>query len=187
MSNCFTNIFLENVNHCPNNETAAGVSTKMHYAVEPHIATLTLPAITDASTYEQRITIPATGIVPVTGKGFKELDILMDMNEITATYVGSKGNKKVKTDIDAYIPGFRGKVIGFMQAHRNTPLILSIKDSTGQNWIIGDKINPAYIDTAEAKTGKNPEENSGVTIKITSNAAPRMYNGTITVIADSII
>lgn len=185
MANCFDDINLENVNHCPNNETAAGLSTKFHYAPEPHIATLTLPTITAATTYEERITIPTTGLVPVTEKGFKEADILVDMNEITAAYVGSKGNKKMKTDLDAYMPGFRGQVIGFLDAHKNTPMILAVKDSTGQNWIIGDKINPAYIDTAEAKTGKTFEENSGVTIKITSNAPPRMYNGTITVIADA--
>lgn len=182
---CFKDMHLENVNHCPNKETAAGLARKMHYAPEPHITTLTLPSISNATTYEERITIPETGLVPETGKGFKEADVLVDMNEITATYVGSKGNKKMKTDLDAYMPGFRGQIIGFLDAHKNTPLILSIADSTGQNWIIGDKINPAYIDTAEAKTGKTFEENSGVTIKITSNAPPRMYNGTITVIADA--
>lgn len=185
MSDCFDDMYLENVNHCPNIETAAGVSTKMHYAPEPHIDTLTLPVITNASTYLERITIPTTGLVPATGKGFKEADLLVDMNEITATYVGSKGNKKMKTDLDGYMPGFRPQIIGFLHAHKNTPMILSIKDSSGQNWIIGDKINPAYIDTAEAKTGKTFEENSGVTIKITSNAPPRLYNGTLTVIADT--
>jgi len=185
MASCFDDMNLENVNHCPNDEVSAGVTTKMLYAAEPHIETLTLPTVTNASKYIDRITIPTTGIVPATGKGFKEMDLLVDMNEITATLVGSKGNKKLKTDLDAYIPGFRGKVIGFVQAHRNTPLIIALKDSSGQTWIIGDKLNPAYIDTAEGKTGKTYEENSGVTIKITSNAVPRLYNGTLTVIADT--
>ncbi len=185
MPDCFDNIHTESVNNCPNNEITAGISTKMHYALEPHIETLTLPTITNTSTYEERITIPTTGLVPATGKGFKEVDILLDMNEITTSLVGKKGNKKSKTDLDCYIPGFKGKVIGFVHTLKNVPLIISIKDSAGQNWIIGDKINPAYIDTAEAKTGKTVEEDSGVTIKITSNAIPRMYNGTITVIADT--
>ncbi|WP_185210625.1 hypothetical protein [Elizabethkingia meningoseptica] len=185
MANCFDNIRVENVNHCPNDEITAGLSTKLNYAPEPDVETLTLPTITDALSYEERITISNTGLVTKTGKGFKQIDILVDENELTASFVGNKGNKKMKTDLDAFIPGFKGKVIGFLQTHKNTPLILNIKDSTGQGWVIGDKINPAFIDTAEVKTGKKFDDNSGATIKITSNSPIRMYNGPITITPDT--
>jgi len=182
---CFDDINLENVNHCPNDETVAGLATKLNYIPEGQVETLTLPTVTDASTYEERVTIAPTGLVPVTGKGFKEIDILVDQNELKTEMVGTKGNMKLRTQIEAFIPGFKAKVVGFLQTHKNTPMIFSIVDSTGTRWVIGDKNNPAFIESAPGTTGKTFEDNSGMTVTITANCPPRKYAGTITLLADA--
>lgn len=185
LDDCFKGVHLENVNHCPNDDTGAGLSTHLLYIPAAHMETFTMPPKTNASTYEERITIPTTGLTAATGKGWKKIDLLVDENELTNALVGNKGNKKLKVDLDVFIPGTRKKTVGFQDAHKNTPMIYAIKDSTGQTWIIGNKINPAFFETSENKTGKTFENNSGITGKISANASMLAYDGDLVVLSDT--
>ena len=182
---CFKDINIENVNSCPNDETVAGLATKLYYIPEAHIATFTKPPKTNTTSYEGRITIPTTGLVPVTGKGWKKIDLLVEENELGNLTVGNKGNKKSKSELDVFIKGFKKQLVGFQNAHLNTPMIYGIPDSTGQMWIIGNKENPAFFDTSEIKTGKKPEDNSGLTGKISANATVLAYDGEMTLLPDT--
>ena len=58
-------------------------------------------------------------------------------------------------------------------------MIFVVPDAQGTLWVIGTKINPAYMDTAEATTGKKAEDDSGITLKIITNSKPYKYAGTI--------
>lgn len=177
VTDCFANVPVETVNHCPNDNTVGGLSIDLFYIPASQVETLTLPTITDTTGFADRQTI--TALTPATGKGFKRLSVMTDENELTANLVGNKGNKKPKVELDVLLPNFKKQNIGFVNTHKNTPMIYAIKDSTGQAWIIGTKNAPAFFETAEAKTGKKYDDNSGVTLKISANTQLYAFEGTI--------
>ncbi|MFL9835002.1 hypothetical protein [Chryseobacterium terrae] len=184
LDSCFGDDYpIENINHCPNDEVVAGLSTKLYYIVEPHVATFTNPP--KEGTYEEIATIPAAGLVPVTGKGWKKIDVLVNKNQLQNLTVGTRGIKKLKGQIDVFIPGFRAKLVGFQRAHLNSRLIFGIKDSSGQMWIIGNKINPSYFENLTLASGDTDEADAGLTGQIMANTSIFAYNGDMTVLADS--
>jgi hypothetical protein len=182
--NCFDEVHVENVNHCPNDESVGGISVDLFYIPKDHIDAFTLPVVTAATKYAERITLAANAITTKADKGWKKISIMVDENELSNTLVGNKGNKKPKVELDAMIPNFKKENIGFMDAHKNTPLILAVVDSTGQKWVIGTTNAPAFLETSDAKTGKKYDDNSGITVKISANTKLYAYEGDIVVLAD---
>ena len=59
-------------------------------------------------------------------------------------------------------------------------MIFIVPDAVGTLWVVGTKINPAFMDSAEATTGKKAEDDAGVILKITANTKLYKYAGTIT-------
>ncbi len=176
----FDEIHTENLGYCPNNDTVGGVRLTVKY-IPMAQADVTLPTVTNESKYGERITLPATGIKPKTGKGFKKIIILVDEGELKPSLVGAKGNKKMKVDFTCLIPNFVKENVGFMDAHRNTPLLLVIEDSTGQPWAILD----AFFSEATGTTAKTYEENSGWTVTLSANSKLYAYDGEIAVLPDA--
>ena len=81
------------------------------------------------------------------------------------------------------LPNFKPENIGFTVLHKNTPMVYAIKDSAGQFWVIGSPDAPAYFETADAKSGKKYEDNSGITMKISANCQLWAFDGAITELA----
>lgn len=183
MADCFDDINLENVNHCPNDETVAGLSTKLYYIPAPHITTFTKPAKTGS--YESAATIPSAGLVADTGKGWKVLDIQVDKNQLQNLTIGTKGNLKLRGQIDIFVPNFKKKIVGFQIVHKNTPMIFGIPDSEGQMWIIGNPDSPSYFGSMALASGTNAEEDSGMTTQIMANSTIYAYDGEIIATADT--
>lgn len=179
---CFDDVAHENIDFCPNEEISAGTSTRGFYVPAAFLETMTLPATT--GDYEADITIPAGNISLSADKGWKGIDLQVDESELKSTLVGNRGNKKSKGQFDCYIPGFRPKVIGFLDKYKNVPLVFVIPDSNGVKWVIGTKLNPAYIESAEGTTGKKYEDNSGVQTTIAANSKLHIYAGDIVETAD---
>lgn len=179
--NCFDDQPHENMDNCPNEETSGGLATTLFQIPCAFVETFTLPTL---KTYEGRLVIPALGIVPKTGKGWKSIDVLVDENELKAMLVGNKGNKKSTSEVSLYIPGFKNKSLGFIDANKNTPSIYAIPDANGVIWIVGTKLLGGFIDTAEGSSGKVIADNSGVAATIKSNAKLYSYAGEILVTPD---
>jgi len=182
MGNCFDGVPHENIDFCPNDEIASGISVRAQYIPVEFVETFKLPPKT--GTYAQQITVAAAGIVLKKEKGWKGIDLLVDENELKTTFVGNRGNKKEQLEFDAFIPGFRPKVLGFLRKYKNAPLLFNIQDNEARNWLIGTKLTPAYFDSSEATTGKKYEDNSGVTIKIMANTGLYLYAGEVKELAD---
>lgn len=177
----FKTVRTENMGFCPNVPTVGGVKVPSSYIPMAQLDTFTLPTITPTSTYEARITIPTTGIVPETGKGFKKIDFMIDESELKNALVGNKGNKKAQVSFDALIPNFTARNLGFVDAHKNTPLCLIVEDSTGQKWVIPE----AFIDKADGTSGKKYEDNSGIAITVIANSMIYKYDGDIEILPDT--
>ena len=58
-------------------------------------------------------------------------------------------------------------------------MVYAIKDSNSQFWIIGTPYAPAFFETADAKTGKKYDDNSGITMKISANCQLWAFDGVI--------
>ncbi len=179
---CFDNVAHENIDNCPNVEVAGGTATRLLYAPAPHLDKLDLP--TDLSTYESRMTIPEANLVVATGKGFKGIDVMVDESELKSLLVGNRGNKKSKSELEFYIPGFNPKVLGFVDAYKNVPMVLVIIDANGNKWVFGTKLNPAFVEGGDGTTGKKYEDNSGVAFKAAANSKLYYYPGAITELPD---
>lgn len=178
MANCFDTTPHENLEHCPNEEITSGIATKLFYVPIDFIKTMTLPA-QDAANYEDRVKIANGGIVLKTGKSWKSIDILIDEGELKSTLMGNVGNKKSKGELEFLIPGFRTKVLGFVDTYKNTPCLYAVRDQNGKFFILGNQYVGAYIDSAEGTTGKKIEDNSGVSAKISANTKVYSYEGEI--------
>lgn len=178
MANCFQNTPHESVDYCPNEEISAGISTRMFYAPAEFLEKCVLPEATGA--YDTRITITDGNLTLKSEKNWKGIDIQMDEGELKTTMVGNIGNKKPKVELELKIPAFRTKVLGFVDTFKNVPMVVVVVDASGVFWVVGTKVNPAYMETADGTTGKKAEDDSGVTVKITANSKLYKYAGTIT-------
>lgn len=182
MAECsFTDAHVENLGYCPNEETVGGVKTEAAYIPMGQLETFTKPTLSNTSTYIERMTIPANGLVADTGKGFKKITLMVDETELKSALVGNKGNKKAQASFDALIPNFTAKNLGFVDAHKNTPLMFVITDSAGVKWVIPD----AFIEKADGTSGKTYADNSGVAVTITANSKIYTYAGEITILPDT--
>ncbi|CAA0172970.1 conserved hypothetical protein [Tenacibaculum maritimum] len=175
--NCFENVPHESLDSCPNDEIAGGVSTRLFYAPTEFLDKVDVP--TPTGDYATRITIPSDNLAFKADKGWKGIDILVDEGELKNMLVGNRGNKKSKAELEFFIPGFKKDVVGFIDTFKNVPMVFAVKDSNGVIWLVGTKLNGAFMENAEGTTGKKFEDNSGVTCKINANAKLYVYAGDI--------
>ncbi|QWA38865.1 hypothetical protein [Chryseobacterium sp. ZHDP1] len=179
--NCsFETVRTENLGFCPNEEVVGGVKAEVAHIPMAQLQTITKPTITEDTTYEDSIKIPNTGLVPVTGKGFKKMTLTIDENELKSNLVGNKGNLKDQAQFDGMLPNFIAKTQGFIKRHKNTPMCYVITDSTGKKWVLLD----AYMTKADSTTAKKYEESAGTAFNVISNGPLYSYEGTLTILAD---
>lgn len=180
----FEGVHTEGLNYCPNEDVVGGTAVDFFYAPKDFFETLTKPVVTGETSYTQRIKLAANAITFKTGKGWKKATMMIDENELKNTFVGNKGNKKPKVDFDAFLPNFIARNVGFFDAHRNTPMIWAVPDSTGVKWIVGNLDAPAYFDKSDGTSGKTYDNNSGFAMTVTANTKLLVYEGEIVELAD---
>lgn len=178
---CFDNLVLENLDACINNEVQAGVSeVGVHYAVHAQILNFPMPKnVGDVGyTYETAVAV-TTPITFLAGKGFGQITVQSDSGEVMVELVGNKGNKKTKSAFAFYVPGNSKKLLGFLRALKNVPMLYLVTERDGQKRLIGDKFNPAYMSEAKGTTGKGGEDDKGIQFTIESFCIPIVYESTI--------
>lgn len=178
---CFKDVPHESLDSCPNDETAGGVTTRLFYAPTAFFERVDVP--TPTGDYATRITIPADNLAFKADQGWKGIDILIDEGELKNTLVGNRGNKKSKAELEFFIPGFKKEVVGFTDTFKNVPMVFAVKDANGIIWIVGTKLNGAFVETADGTTGKKFEDNSGVSCKISANSKLYVYAGDVVELA----
>ena len=171
--NSFEGVNIEDLTQCPQDSFASGIKTKIYYAPASYFSQINLPML--QNTYEDFVSIAKYGM-KFRGGGWNSIDVLIGENELKQTLTGPLQRKKSKTELECMILGFRTKVLGFIEAHKNTPMIFIVVDAVGNNWVIGNLRNRAFMDNADVTTSKKYEDNSGAVMKITSNS-PIFYFG----------
>ncbi len=176
MANCFENVPHENIDNCPNQEISAGISTRLFYTPADNV-TMTIPSSGSATALEDVVKLGADAITFKEGKAWKFIDVQMDEGELKAPLVGNIGNKKSKTELEAFIPGVKAKNLGFLSLYKNIPMIFGVIDTNNNKWVVGTTVNAAYIDTGDTTTGKKFEDNAGTTLKVVANTKLMNYEG----------
>lgn len=171
--NSFEGVNVEDLTHCPQDNFASGIKTKVYCAPASYFKKIDLPTL--KNTYDDFVSLTQGGI-EFRGGGWNYIDVLIGENELKQTLSGPLQRKKSKTELEFLILGFRTKVLGFIEAHKNTPMIFVVVDAVGNNWVIGNLRNRAFIDNADVSTQKKYEDNSGAVVKITANS-PIFYFG----------
>lgn len=174
-------IEFEHIKYSYLQEYNSGVKCRLFYAPEEFFFTTPLPKPSESLGSEIIIT---EEILLRQNKKLSFIDILIDENELKNLLAGNAGRKKLKTNLNIYILGFLPSVIGFIERGKNIPFVFFIQDSNGQNWQIGHKRNRAFLDTAEAGTGKKYEEVSGAAIGITCNSPVFLYDFSLNHLAE---
>lgn len=182
MAECsFADVHTENMNYCPNEESVGGVKAKAWHIPMAQLATITKPTVNETTPYAESVTL--TALTPVSGKGFKKIDLIIDENELKSNLVGSKGNLKDQAQFDGMVPNFNKKNVGFVKRQKNVPTCWVIEDSTGQKWVALE----AYMTKADATTAKKYEDNSGTAFNIVANGPLWAFDGSIVELADTVI
>ena len=164
--NSFEGVNVEDLTHCPQDNFASGIKTKVYYAPATYFDKIDLPTL--KNTYDDLVSIVQGGI-EFRGGGWNSIDVLIGENELKQTLSGPLQRKKSKTELEFLIIGFRTKVLGLIEAHKNTPMIFVVVDAVGNNWVIGNLRNRALMESADVTTQKKYEDNSGAVVKITAN------------------
>ena len=175
--NSFEDIDIENL-HCQK-DNSSGLSTKLYYAPASYFFFVPLP---QKSNYETAVSV-SDEILMKPEKKLKHIDVLIDESEIKVVLTGGALRKKIKTTLSFFILGLRASVLGFIDRCASEKLIFFIKDIDGNVWQIGNLINAAFFESAEASSGKKYEDNSGVAVTITANCNIVLYKNSIDEIA----
>ena len=163
---------LENLNYCVNENYASGLRTKAYFAPASYFSKINIP--NRNVKYDDYVKLDKDDLAFLIG-GWAEIDILIEENELRQTLIGPLKRKKIKTELDLFILGFKTNILGFIEKYKNTPIIMIVVDAVGNNWLIGNLRNYALIESGDISTQRKYEENSGAKIKIVSNSTVLFY------------
>ena len=180
---CTDTIVTENIDYCPDQETAAGVSSTEIYAarVSDFDDIIAPPALGVATSLSEAATItgPHTFTAP---KGFFKMNFLPDTGLVESTNEGEKGSKTNTNSYGGTLPGITARNLGFVRKYQNVGMIFLVTQIDGTIRQIGSKISPAYLSEASGTTGQKAGDINGIPVKFTDTQAYQapIYSGTIT-------
>lgn len=167
----FEGVNIYAVNNCFNTEYHSGLKTRLYYAPASFFLTIDLPS--GQNSYSNSVTIKND--IEFKGGAWESVDILVDENELKLLLSSNPGKKKIRTELTIYVLGLRTEILGFLEQHSETPFVFAITDANGNNWVLGNLRNRAFIQEAEISSGKKYEDISGAAIKITCNSSVYYY------------
>lgn len=183
MADCSDTIVTENMDYCPDTETAAGISPVEVYAarVSDFESIAPIPALGAATSLTEAATITGPHTFAV-GKGFFKISTLPETGLVETANEGEKGSKTNKNSYAATLPGNTARNRGFIRKYQNVGMIFIVKTIDGQQVQIGSKVSPAYLIEATPSFGQKAGDVNGIPIKfedVQAYPAPN-YEGVIT-------
>lgn len=180
---CTDTIVTENIDFCPDQESAAGVSPVSIFAARvSDFDTIVKPlALGVAVSLDEAGSIagPHTFTAP---KGFFKINILPDTGVVESTNEGEKGSKTNTNSFAGTLPGITARNLGFIRKYQNVGMIFLVTQIDGKVRQIGSEDSPAYLSEASGTTGLVAGDINGIPIRFTDVQAYQapIYTGTIT-------
>ncbi|MGB0867959.1 MAG: hypothetical protein ACPGSD_00055 [Flavobacteriales bacterium] len=115
-----------------------------------------------------------------TGKGWSEMDIMVETGEPKSEGVGPKGQRRQKSMFDFMVEGDNASVLGAQRLIEGVPMIYLVKHKGGDLFLVGDMCNPAYATASNFTGGKGHEDTTGCTFTVEATRKLGVYTGVIT-------
>ena len=144
----------------------AGLAEEHYYALKRDIATF--PTVAANPT-----TISARGkltgnFTMKAGKFFKKIYCTLEQGEIVSTQVGPRDGRSYENKATLYVPGYRSVNVGFLEAMKNSKIVLIIRQLDGTMVVFGSAYIGGEIESSELKTGKAITDGKGTTFTVRS-------------------
>lgn len=182
MPNCVDPIPLENIDFCPTQETAPGISeVGVYVAPVTDFETIEKPLELDAGTDLESVATISGAHTFKTDKGFFKVYINPDTGLVETAHGGEKGNISFNNSITGTLQGTGPLVAGFLRKYKNMPLIIIVKERSGNVKQIGSELSPAYLIEVTGTSGQKVGDNKNTIVKFqdTQNYPAPEYAGTI--------
>lgn len=179
---CEDVIPIENLDSCPSDEVAAGISEVGVYG-SPVRDFLTIAAPKNFSTAASNEELAAIAEAHTfsEGKGFHKVAFIPDTGMVETAHVGEKGNISFQNGIGGQLKGTNPKVAGYLRRYKNEPMIYIVKEKNGDIKQIGSELSPAYLIEVAGTSGQKAGDVKGTTVKFqdTQNYPAPNYDGAI--------
>lgn len=180
---CEDNIAPENLDFCPNDEVAPGVSeVEVYFAsISDFDVIAAVPKMSEAADLTALNTIAEAHTFKA-DLGFHKVYIKPDTGLVDGAQAGEKGGLSITNNFGGVLPSTGAKTGGWIRKYLNRPMIVLVTERTGLVKQIGSKLSPAYMTEVTPTGGQKAGDSVGVTIKIsdsTGSIAP-VYAGAIT-------
>jgi len=180
---CADTIITENIDFCPDQETAPGVSSVEIFAarVSDFTAIIEPPKLGVATSLDAAATIVGPHTFPV-GQGFFKINILPDTGLVESANEGERGNKSNTNTFSGTLPGVSARNKGFIRKYQNVGMIFLVTQINGDIVQIGSRISPAFLIDASATSGQKVGDLNGIPVKFADAQAYQapVYTGVIT-------
>ncbi len=179
---CEDVIPIENLDSCPSDEVAAGISEVGVYAspVRDFLVIAAPKDLKTAVTNEELAKI-AEAHTFKEGKGFHKVAFIPDTGMVETAHVGEKGNLSFQNSLGGQLKGTGAKTAGYLRRYKNEAMIYIVRERNGDVKQIGSELSPAYLIETAATSGQKAGDIKGTTVKFQDNQnypAPE-YAGTI--------
>ncbi|WP_283640110.1 hypothetical protein [Mesonia mobilis] len=182
MADCTDAIPLENLDYCPNTELAPGVSeVGVYVAAVADFDTIEKPAdLTAGTDLENIATIDAAHVFKL-DRGFFKVYINPDSGLVETAHGGEKGSISFNNSFTGTLQGTGAKTAGFLRKYKNMPLIIMVKERSGNTKQIGSELSPAYLIEVTGTSGQAAGDSKNTIVKFqdTQNYPAPEYAGTI--------
>ncbi len=151
----------------PNGENMGGLIQSIYFGYHADVLTWPTKPATPL-TLEAAATLTGE-LVMKTGKRLFDMYITDDTGEFKIEPVGETDGKSFVEHLTVFHPGLRAKLLGFINAAKNDNLVIVVKDSDGQTYLMGDSLRPAvYVGSPDgAGTGKTTAALKGLSLEFT--------------------
>ena len=179
---CTDVIPLENLDFCPTDEVAPGVSEVGVFAAAiSDFETIAKPAdLKTGTTLESIASVEAAHVFKL-DRGFHKVYVNPDTGIVDTAQVGEKGNISFQNSFSGALQGTSAKVAGYLRTYKNTPMIFIVKEKNGDVKQIGSELSPAYLSETTGTSGSKPGDVKATTVKFmdTQNYPAPQYDGAI--------
>lgn len=163
-------------------DNMGGTGTKFYFALAEDVDVWpTLPTWAAAATLDELQVL--TGLLTMkTSKNFFTGYMTQDTGQITSADQGEVDGVSQKHTFKFFHPKMAAKLLGFIRATNNKPMVFVVPDANGTYFMIGSEQFPAMKDpSGESGSAEGTAGRSGATLNFTSYG-----NGPVPILPDTI-
>lgn len=174
--------FVEIDKNLPGGANMGGIKQIVYFAYHDDVDTW--PDEPDFDTVEdiEALATLSDDIVMKSGSRFFELYLTDDTGEFEIESVGEKDGKSWVLHLRLFHPGLQKKILGFINAAKNSNLTFIVVDNNQNQFLMGDELRPATFEGSPDGSGTGLETSArpGVSMEFTYKTANLyQYGGSI--------